>query len=554
MEKIDKTKEQPQNEVKTLEKRITELEAKLMDFEETKKDLIKSERFLSQTALELEEMHSDANIYEFIAKKLNKFVANSIIAINAYDEASDSFRVRSVIGENKRLNDFSQKFLGVSLLNISVPISAFNEANDEEEKKRILSGKPIILKKGLYQVLAGTLPQKLARIVEIALDMGDIYGSGFKRDDKLYGSVNIFLKKGNKLENKNTVETFIRLASVALQRREAEIKLKESENRYKAIFENTGASTIIFDKNGIILIQNSEMEKMTGYSKEEVEGKMTWMEFIPPKELKMMQEYHKKRTKDPKSAPSRYETKFIIKDGNINNAQITVDKIPGTEEYVSSITNITDLRNAEKELKMSLEEKDMLLKEIYHRTKNNLMMISSLLNLQSSYIKDKGARDVFRESQNRARSMAMIHERLYQSTDLKNIDFSEYIQTLTIELYRTIVSDPSRIKLNINVEDVKIDINTVVPLGLIVNELFTNCMKYAFPDGRSGEINVVLHQKEDFYELIVKDNGIGIPEDLDYLHAESLGLQLVNNLTDQIDGKIEMDRTNGTEFKITFKK
>jgi len=195
----------------------------------------------------------------------------------------------------------------------------------------------------------------------------------------------------------------------------------------------------------------------------------------------------------------------------------------------------------------------MLLKEIHHRVKNNLMIISNLLYLQSSYIKDKESQDIFKESQNRARSMALIHERLYQSADLKRMDFGDYIRSLSTELLHTYEVDPGLIKLKINVEDIFLDINTTIPLGLIVNELVTNSLKHAFPEGNSGEINVDFHQIDDHYEFTVKDNGVGFPEDLDFQNTDSLGMQIVNSLTDQIDGEIELDNNNGTEFKISFK-
>jgi two-component sensor histidine kinase len=181
------------------------------------------------------------------------------------------------------------------------------------------------------------------------------------------------------------------------------------------------------------------------------------------------------------------------------------------------------------------------------------MVISSLLNLQSSYIKDKQALDIFKESQNRAKSMALIHERLYRSTDLRRIDFGDYIQTLSNDLFHTYMQDPSRVKLNMNVENVMVDINTTVPLGLIVNELVTNSMKHAFVNDHKGKINIDFHKDGDLFILIVGDSGVGFPEDLDFRNTASLGLQLVNNLTGQIDGKIELNRKNGTEFKITFK-
>lgn len=224
--------------------------------------------------------------------------------------------------------------------------------------------------------------------------------------------------------------------------------------------------------------------------------------------------------------------------------------IQGSVHVARDITKRIEMEN---DLRHALDDKEMLIKEIHHRVKNNLMIISSLLNLQSSYIEDEGALDVFRESENRANAMAKIHERLYQSTDLKNIDFGEYIQNLTNDLYMTMVSDTERIKMVIDVEDVSIDINTVVPLGLILNELVTNSMKYAFPPGESGYIKVELHRENENIVLKVSDNGVGIPEDVDYQNTSSLGLQLVDNLTMQVRGELDLDRSQGTTFTLTFK-
>ena len=197
------------------------------------------------------------------------------------------------------------------------------------------------------------------------------------------------------------------------------------------------------------------------------------------------------------------------------NASLYHDEDGKVIGIFAAARDITEVKKVEAELQKSLKEKEMLLKEIHHRVKNNLMVISSLLSLQSDYIHDKEALDVFKESQSRARTMALIHERLYQSTDLKNIDFGEYIQTLAMELFRTYQIDPGCIKLNLNVEDLKLDINVAIPLGLIVNELVSNSMKHAFPDDKSGEIKIDFHILDDSYLLMVSDNGIGFPADLD---------------------------------------
>ncbi|MGZ7108430.1 MAG: sensor histidine kinase [Methanobacterium sp.] len=220
--------------------------------------------------------------------------------------------------------------------------------------------------------------------------------------------------------------------------------------------------------------------------------------------------------------------------------------------YLEAQKEINLRKNAQNELKETLNEKDLLVKEIHHRVKNNLTVFSSLLNLQSRYIKDKEALDIFKESQDRAKSMAIIHEDLYQSSDFKRINFGEYINKLSINLFQTYVTNPDLINLNIDAEEVMLDINLAIPLGLILNELVTNVMKHAFKVDKKGEIKIKFHSKEGEYTLTVSDNGIGFPEGLDYKNIDSLGLKLVNSLTDQISGKIELDKTHGTTFNIIF--
>ena len=177
--------------------------------------------------------------------------------------------------------------------------------------------------------------------------------------------------------------------------------------------------------------------------------------------------------------------------------------------------DITHRKEVEEKLEKTIEEKDLLMKEIYHRVKNNLMVISSLLNLQSSYIKDKNTQEIFKESQNRAKSMALIHEKLYKSGDLKHIDFAEYIENLSNDLYYAYTKDKQKVKLLLDVDELTLDVETSIPLGLILNELLTNSLKHAFPEGREGKIIVEMHREHNGrFKLSVSDNGIGFPENL----------------------------------------
>ncbi len=213
---------------------------------------------------------------------------------------------------------------------------------------------------------------------------------------------------------------------------------------------------------------------------------------------------------------------------------------------------VAERKRAEGKMKAALKEKEVLLKEIHHRVKNNMQVISSILNIQSKHIKDEQALKMFKNGQSRIRSMALVHEKLYESEDLAGIDLAEYIRSTThylFSLYR--VSEA--IRLNIDVKDILLDINTAIPCGLIINELVSNALKYAFPDGGEGEIMIELHSdKAGRFVLTVKNNGIAFPKELDFRKTESLGMQLVIMLVEQLEGTIELDRKKGTAFKITF--
>ncbi len=214
---------------------------------------------------------------------------------------------------------------------------------------------------------------------------------------------------------------------------------------------------------------------------------------------------------------------------------------------------INERKKAEELISASLQEKLILLREIHHRVKNNLQVISSLLNLQSGYIEDQKALEIFRESQNRVRSMALIHEKLYQSKDLNKIEFPEYIKSLTQALFSSYNIGAERIALRSDLEGISFEIDTAILCGLIINELVSNSLKHAFPSGTKGEVFIGLHGAgESSYTLIVRDNGIGFPANIDFRKTESLGLQLVTTLTDQLGGSIELIRNGCTEFKIEF--
>ena len=221
--------------------------------------------------------------------------------------------------------------------------------------------------------------------------------------------------------------------------------------------------------------------------------------------------------------------------------------------YTESLAEITEREQAEEALRSALKEKEVLLREIHHRVKDNLQVISSLLNLQAAGVKDKQALEMLKESQSRVRSLALIHEKLYRSEDLVGIDFAGYIDSLAADLFRSYGVNSEAIALKINVDQVSLDVDTAMPCGLIINELVSNSLKHAFPAGKEGEIRIELRADNgNGLTLIVSDNGVGFPKGLDFRRTESFGLQVVCTFTDQLGGAIGLRRSGGTEFKVEF--
>jgi two-component sensor histidine kinase/HAMP domain-containing protein len=221
------------------------------------------------------------------------------------------------------------------------------------------------------------------------------------------------------------------------------------------------------------------------------------------------------------------------------------------------IDEIQERKKIEESLHNSLEEKDVLFKEIHHRVKNNLQIISSLLFLQSSHIKDEETQNVFHESQNRIRAMALVHEKLYQSKDMSRVNFGEYINNLSAFLYQTYRNKNFDIEFKYDVDNIFVSVDLAISLGLILNELLSNALKYAFKDVTHDDkhknyISINSKKNDNLVVFEIIDNGIGLPQDFDIEKSESLGLKLVKSLTHQINGKLNIESNAGTKFTIIF--
>ena len=340
-----------------------------------------------------------------------------------------------------------------------------------------------------------------------------------------------------------------------LGRKRVEQALRVSEERYARAISagKVGVWEWNIQTNEVYI--DSNLKAMLGYQDEEIANQFSnWLRFVHSSDVGLVKAEINAYLEEliPKY---EIEHRMLHKNGDaysfLTRGNVVRDRDGFPAFMAGSSTDITVRKQVENKLKSSLNEKEVLLKEIHHRVKNNLQIISSLLRLQSGYIKDKQALEIFKDSQNRVRAMALIHENLYQTNNLAKIEFSEYIRKLTNNLTRCY--NITNIKINTNIEKIFLKIDTAIPCGLIINELISNSIKHAFKNSAEGEIYVeFITLQTAKYSLSVGDNGMGATDNISSLKKQSLGLELVWNLVEQLEGTIVYSSKLGTSFRITF--
>lgn len=680
---------------------------------EREKRYVRDLEFFSKMAVGLVNLPIEADLHLFIAEQLKELVGNGMVVVNSFDEATQKFCVRAILGIGRHMDNVL-KILGRHPVGMTTPING-------DAREGLTSGRLERVPGGLYDLAVGSIPKAACDGIEKILGLKDAYAMGFSWSGKLFGSAIVFMFRGSQMRDPSIIETFIRQASIAFQRRQAEealrkaneeleirIKrrteelaksnaelqreiaerkraeeeLKSSEERLKVIFEFAPDGYYLNDLKGNFVDGNKAAEEIVGYKREELIGKnFLKLTLLPPKQIPKAAAVLAKNALGMSSGPDEFT--LNRKDGNqvlveintfpvkfkrktlvlgiarditerrrtekalneekdkaqkyLNIAGVMIVAINTKEEItlinrkgceilgykkeeligenwfdtclppdvrenerlvfkkllaeertpveyyenpvltklakekviawnlivlkdekgnmtgtLSSGKDITDRKKAEEKLKASLEEKGVMLREIHHRVKNNMQIVSSLLRLQSQNIKNRKLLGMFSEAYNRIKSMALIHEGLYGSKDLAKINFADYVKKITTHLFSVYHRISKSIKLKLKVREIYFDINTAIPCGLIINELVTNSLKHAFFEGESGEISVKIEKSQDKFTMFVKDTGKGFPKDLDFLRAKTLGIQLVTDLVDQLDGRIRLYRKNGTKFKITF--
>jgi len=332
--------------------------------------------------------------------------------------------------------------------------------------------------------------------------------------------------------------------------------LKESENRFRTTFEMAGAGIVQGALDGRFTRMNRRFCQIVGYTPDELLD-LGFQDLTHPDDLEDKMEMLQCII-DGEVDTYSMEKRYLRKDSTVVwvNLVVTVvrDEAGAPDHFIGVIDDITERRRSQQVLQSSLAEKEVLLREIHHRVKNNMQVISSLLNLQSHGAEDERLVRLFEESQNRVRAMALIHEILYENSNLARIDLGEYVSKLATSLIRMYGTDSGRVDLNIKASGVTLEMDDTMPCGLVINELLSNSLKYAFPDGKNGEISIEA-SRDDTGPLVLKvsDDGIGLPDEVDYRNTETMGMRLVTGLVEsQLGGRVSLDRTHGTCFTITF--
>ena len=333
--------------------------------------------------------------------------------------------------------------------------------------------------------------------------------------------------------------------------------IRRSDERFRKLVDKVSNISVQgYGPDGAVRLWNKASEELYGYTAAEALGKNLLDLIIPPEMREPVRAAIRQMVETCEGHPAE-ELLLMRKDGSrvpvySNHTMVEIEGV-GRELYCIDI-DLTARKQAEAAVRASLHEKEAMLKEIHHRVKNNMQIISSLLNLQAVAKGNELLKAEFQDSQNRIRAMALVHEKLYHSENLATIDFDSYLRDLTAQLFRTFRGTVGNVSCTCAAPGIFFGIDTAVPCGLIVSELVTNALKHAFPDGRDGSVGITLERSEDgAFILTVADNGVGLPEGLEPGTAKTLGMQLVRNLASQLAGGMTFTSTGGAQFHIMFK-
>ena len=354
------------------------------------------------------------------------------------------------------------------------------------------------------------------------------------------------------LDHDKNVIFYVAIKRDSTEQKEIFNALQKSEEKYRNLIETMQEGIMLVDEDENIVFANKAAGVIFGIPYEELKG--TNLKNVILKEDLEQLLFQTQRRKEGKK--DRFEIRCQAYDEEIKSLLINATPLFENDEYVGSFgvfADISDIKNSQREVEKSLKEKVVMLQEIHHRVKNNMQIIISLLHLQSLYIDDEAIVDKFKIVENRIRSMAIIHEKLYESENFIDINFADYIKELFNSLFNSTGMTGSKINFEIDADPITLDLNQAVPCGLLCNEILTNIFKHAFPDDKTGTVYISMKKtKEGKNKLIIKDDGVGFTEDLENAGQSSLGLQLIQDLVSQLNGTLKLNQKNGTSYTIIF--
>ncbi|OFX76914.1 MAG: hypothetical protein A2X12_09335 [Bacteroidetes bacterium GWE2_29_8] len=539
-----------------LKERIKELEeenAKLKNIHSMSSDMeVDKEynlKFLTQTANDLINSPFDDSIYNYIAEIIRKILPKSVVAINQIDDKKRTSTTKAFVG----LQSFVEKTIQILGKH---PNDIVYEMDNDFAIQELKTGKLVKVDGGLHELTFGQMPKLICYAIEKTLGIGNIYAIGFVYSGVLYGNAIMILTDNSDVKDVILLESFIYQASLILQKKHAEEKVRESERKYRLLIDNINDVVFTIDTKGNLTSLNKSFETITGLKTSDWISRH-FIEIIHPEEKeKALEELHLLITNKPLA---RSEHKILNFEGKYIDAEFSITPIFKDNkivELLGSGRDVSERKKTEKFLTDSLKEKTILLQEIHHRVKNNLQIISSLLNLQSNYYVDKPeTKNLFIEIQNRISSMSIVHEQLYQTEKLNIISIEKYIKRLVSSISNSYIFLNKKIDFVYDISVETIGIDTIIPFGLILNELYTNSMKYAFKDKQEYCVITIKLYKDDqgYLTLNYHDNGVGLPENVDMNNPKSLGLRLINVFTMQLEGSVSYRNDNGASFLLKFK-
>ncbi len=500
---------------------------------------------LNRFSLELAHLPSD-EIFPYIVNKIKKIFNVRAVLLNTYDESSSEIIVEYTSLSEKD-NQTVSNYLNTKLIGKRIKISKeFYEHMTTRIFDRVDS---------LYELSNGEIPQVIAKPIEILFSIGWFAGIALVNKNKLVGTLILVGNNKQDFIKKEVVMAVAGIAAIAIERKKAEESFRESEKRFRDLSELLPQIVFEMDLEGRLKFVNKNAFDIFGYTEQEFSKGLNAFNMIIPEEREKVIRNINHLITNKTTEENEYTA--IRKDGTtfpvlIFSSIIYKNNFPDGIRGI--IVDITYRKKLEEQIKTSLKEKEILLKEVHHRVKNNFQTIISLLNLQSNLTEDPKILDTFIESRNRIKSMALIHELLYRESSFVSIDFKFYSNKL-ISYLKDSYSNSSKVEFKLDIDNIHLSIDKIISCGLILNELISNSFKHAFSDGRKGMISISFKSlKENMYSLQLSNNGLKLSDRFETETRNSLGMLLVNSLTKQIGGELDISSTEKlTEFKITFR-